>query len=155
MRRRLASKAVQVNRTPETQSRSLATGLRLPSRSVMGLDQHHVQILVREQLRHIADSGQRTRIEALLVTPHCVFLDWDYGEPGEQYPGWMVIEHAKSDTGIAYCEHGFGPECPWGLVGLQPSDRSMGMDSGWFRTLEEAFGDSMFGDPPHAVDDES
>ena len=48
-------------------------------------------------------------------------------------------EHASSNTGIAYCAQGFGPTDPWGLLFLAGPQKSMGMDSGWFITLEHAF----------------
>ena len=72
--------------------------------------------------------------------------DWDYGEEDEQYPCWSVLEHPPSATGIAWCDAGFGPERPWGLVNL-PHDGippgSMGMDSGWFTGFLHAYFESQ------------
>jgi len=51
---------------------------------------------------------------------------------------WTVLEHQPSGTGIAYCEEGFGPDFPWGLVFLSGPHMSMGMDSAWFASLEDA-----------------
>ena len=47
-----------------------------------------------------------------------------------------------ANTGIAYCPEGFGPRDPWGLVFLSGEHMSMGMDSGWFTSLEDAFRES-------------
>ena len=72
----------------------------------------------------------------------------DYGADGEKYPCWIVLEHASSNTGIAYCAQGFGPTDPWGLLFLAGPQKSMGMDSGWFTTLEYAFRESAACDIP-------
>ena len=55
----------------------------------------------------------------------------------------LVLKHQHSDTGIAYCEQGFGPSDPWGLVFLSGDHMGIGMDSGWFSTLESAMRESM------------
>ncbi|CAG0933531.1 hypothetical protein TFLX_03094 [Thermoflexales bacterium] len=69
------------------------------------------------------------------------------GKKGQTYPCWIVLEHKESNTGIAYCDYGFGPKDPWGLVFL--SGDSMGMDSGWFSSLEDAFRESMAREGPN------
>jgi len=54
------------------------------------------------------------------------------------------LNHERSNTGIAYCEEGFGPERPWGLVWLSGDDRmSIGMDSGWYGMFMEAYFESF------------
>src|SRR3546814_4621244 len=40
---------------------------------------------------------------------------------------------------IVYCESGFGPERPWGLVHLGGQHMSMGDDSGWFPIFLDAY----------------
>jgi hypothetical protein len=67
--------------------------------------------------------------------------DWDYGKPGQQYPCWTVLAHKASDTAIVYCEQGFGPESPWGLVSLAGTE--IGMDCSWFPSFAEAYFDSF------------
>ncbi len=109
----------------------------------MDVDQRRLIRLVREQLDRCTDVGTRRQIENLLVPPRKELRDWDYGEPDEQYACWIVLEHPDSNTGIAYCERGFGPECPWGLLFLSGPHTSIGMDCVWFTTLSEAFRDSM------------
>lgn len=95
--------------------------------------------IVDDQLARLSDSALSTRIRELLVTPYRVDREWDYGDPGVNYACWTILEHRPSNTGIAYCEHGFGPGDPWGLVFLSGSDMSIGMDCAWYSTLEEAF----------------
>jgi len=69
--------------------------------------------------------------------------EWDYGVPGQTYPCWSVLNHIESNTGIAFCEFGFGPRSPWGLVMLSGAEHmSLGMDAGWFETFLEAYFDS-------------
>ena len=36
---------------------------------------------------------------------------------------------------IAYCEFGFGPKYPWGLVSSSAEHPNMGIDSDWFQTF--------------------
>lgn len=103
--------------------------------------------LIERELSEVRDARVVARIQLLLVEPHEVLRDWDYGQCDEQYPCWTVLDDRQgSDTGIAYCEYGFGPRCPWGLVftGENGGSRtSIGMDSGWFSTFMEAFFDSF------------
>ena len=55
---------------------------------------------------------------------------WEYGKPGEQYPCWTVLKHDGSETGICYCDFGFGWRSHWGLVWLGDEQKgSMGMDT--------------------------
>ena len=100
--------------------------------------------IIAEELETITDERVRAHIRSLLVEPAPILRDWDCGEPGEQYTCWAVLNHERSNTGIAYCEEGFGLKSPWGLVGLtKERGLSMGMDSGWFRTFMEAYFDSF------------
>src|SRR6267154_2221046 len=52
----------------------------------------------------------------MLIEPYVLLRYWDYGEPGQQYPCWMVLRDDHSGGEVAYCEYGFGPRCPWGLI---------------------------------------
>ena len=99
-----------------------------------------VATLVEEQVSLISDDAVTRRVRALLVEPYAVDRPWDYGTPGQTYVCWTVLEHRPSNTGIAYCADGFDE--PWGLVFLS-GHMSMGMDSGWFASLEDAFHDSF------------
>jgi hypothetical protein len=105
--------------------------------------------LVHVELQRITDERLQARIRELLVTPYPVERDWDYGAPGEQFTCWTVLEHRVSNTGIAFCAQGFGPSYPWGLVFLSGPHMNIGMDSGWFISLEQAMRDSMAWDGPN------
>lgn len=99
--------------------------------------------LVQIELDKISSPEIVVAIKSLLVTPRLHMRNWDYGKPGETLPCWMILEHHKSSTGIAYSDFGFGPKTPWGLVFLSDSDNWFGMDSGWYTSLEGAFCESV------------
>jgi hypothetical protein len=99
--------------------------------------------LVAQEIRSVRDERVVEHIRRLLVTPYVEDRSWDYGET---FPCWIVLDDRDaSDTGIAYCEFGFGPTSPWGLLSMDESKdrRSMGMDSGWFPTFMDAFFNSF------------
>jgi hypothetical protein len=101
-----------------------------------------LRALVESELATLSDARVAAYVCGLLVEPRPVLCSWDYGAPGEQYSCWFVLSDAHSGGEIAYCEHGFGPRTPWGLVSSRVEDRRMGMDSGWFRTFLDAFFES-------------
>jgi hypothetical protein len=112
----------------------------------MPVDARILKALVDHELMGLSDTRVVAHIRGLLVEPSIVLRDWDYGKPGEQFPCWAVLNDFGSNTGIAYCEYGFGPRCPWGLVWLGSDDHralSIGMDSGWFSTFLDAYFDSF------------
>lgn len=100
-----------------------------------------VAALVARELSTIADPVVREALRLRITPPAEHVREWDYGAPGEAYPCWTVVADARTDTAIVYSEHGFGPSDPWGLVFL--SKPWCGMDSGWFRRLEDAFVNSF------------
>jgi hypothetical protein len=103
-----------------------------------------IKSLIAREIAGLRDQRVVSHILALLVEPSVVIREWDYGAAGEAYPCWAVLDHVESNTGIAYCEFGFGPRTPWGLVFLSGSSHmSIGMDSGWFESFLEAYFDSM------------
>src|SRR5262249_49807042 len=70
-------------------------------------------------------------------------LGWEYGVAGEAFEGFLVLEHPRSGTAIAYCQHGFGPAAPWGLISTRHgSPPSMGMSDGWCPRFLDAFFES-------------
>jgi hypothetical protein len=99
--------------------------------------------LVATEISRISQADLARRIRELLVAIRCEPREWDYGEPDQTYPCWIVAEHPESNTAFAYCEYGFGPRIPWGLLSIEGQHMSLGMDSGWFISLEEAFRDSF------------
>ena len=107
-----------------------------------------VSVLVDRELQRMTDAKLVGRIRELLVSPYPVERDWDYGAPGEHFTCWTVLEHRASNTGIAFCSKGFGPAYPWGLIFLTGPHTSIGMDSGWFVSLEGAMRESAAWDGP-------
>ena len=106
----------------------------------MAIDGAQLSALVESELARVSDPRVIAEIRKLLVMPQPIMRAWDYGAEGEAYVCWSVLEHPPSNTGIAYCEHGFGPSFPWGLVFLQGTEHmSMGMDSAWYEHFVEAF----------------
>jgi hypothetical protein len=116
----------------------------------MPMQPANIAPLIASELSALTDDDVKQTVLHGLVDPRPITLDWDYGPPGQQFEGWVVFDHeAESDTLIVYCEHGFGPLSPWGLVFATPHQgrRSMGMDSGWFRSFMDAFWDSHAATP--------
>lgn len=109
----------------------------------MTVDSNTIATLVRDELGRTAEARVLTHVRSLLVDPTPVLRDWDYGERRQKYVCWNVLQHAPSNTAIAYCADGFGPKAPWGLVAIEGPHMSMGMDSGWFTTLLQAYLDSV------------
>jgi hypothetical protein len=112
----------------------------------MAIDVPTIKALVEHELENLSDSRVRAHVCGLLVEPRMEMRGWDYEEPGQQFPRWLVLDDTEgSDTGIAFCEFGFGPRCPWGLVFTGASDgyRGIGMDSGWFPKLLDAYFESV------------
>jgi hypothetical protein len=109
----------------------------------MALSASEVSALVEEQLARLTNPQVVRLIRSLLVPPRCELRPWDYGAPDTHYPCWIVAEHAASKTGFAYCEEGFGPGSPWGLLWISGEHLNMGMDCGWFDSLEDAVRDSF------------
>lgn len=110
---------------------------------VMAIDANTIAQLFENELKALSDNRVREFIRDLAINPTAVMRDWDYGTVGQQYPCWTVLEHHPTNTGIGYCEEGFGPRSPWGLVFLTGEHLSIGMDAGWFTTFLQAFFDSQ------------
>jgi len=109
-----------------------------------------IRVRIEAELGLVRDPRVIAHIHSMLVPPQPQMRVWDYGNPGDSYQCWLVLAHEPSNTGIAYCEYGFGPEMPWGLLWLEGTDcMSMGMDSGWFdRFLDAYFESHASGDLP-------
>jgi hypothetical protein len=111
----------------------------------MSVDADALKDLIDRELAGVPDERIVRHIRAHLVEPTPELRDWDYGEPGQQYPCWIVFRHATSNTGIAYCENGFGPRCPWGLlwIGGEGKPLSIGQDSAWYTNFIETYFNSF------------
>jgi hypothetical protein len=99
-----------------------------------------VAALAERELQSIKDPVVAEALRNRILEPKPHLRHWDYGEDGEQLRCWTIALDAASDTAIVYSEHGFGPAEPWGVVSL--TNLWFGMDSGWFRRLEDAFVES-------------
>lgn len=103
-----------------------------------------VAAAIDEDLANLRDWRVRAGIMAFRVAPPApIRLAWDYGQPGETFGGWLVFSDPRQRTGIAYCNQGFGPKNPWGLIATGETCPSMGMDSGWFQRFMDAWFDSF------------
>jgi hypothetical protein len=111
----------------------------------MSADAGTLRDLIGRELANLPDERIVHHIRAHLIEPAPELRDWDYGEPGQQYLCWIVFRHAASNTGIAFCEQGFGPRCPWGLlwIGGEGKPLSIGQDSGWYRSFLETYFNSF------------
>jgi hypothetical protein len=102
----------------------------------------HIEELVARELSTITQPELVALIKSLRVSPRKEDRPWDYGAPGQTYPCWIVLDHSASNTAVAYCAEGFGPRCPWGLLFIKDHP-SIGMDSSWFVSLEDAVRNCM------------
>jgi hypothetical protein len=104
-----------------------------------------LKALVEDELTTVLDTRVVAHIRRMLVEPYVLLRSWDYGEPGQEYPCWIVLKDDPSGSAIAYCEYGFGPHCPWGRVwsGAEERHRSMGMDCSWYTRFLNAFFEAM------------
>lgn len=99
-----------------------------------------IQDLVAKELGRIEDPRRVDFLRTLLVTPRREEREWDYGVPGTRYPYWIVAEACDCGLLLVYCEHGFGPEMPWGILFTKdPDAATLGMDAQWSWYLAEAF----------------
>lgn len=96
---------------------------------------------VSSQLKLFKDVKLVDKVSRFLVEPSLHFAIWDYGEPEDKYPVWLIIGSEVDDTGILYSEYGFDFG-NWGLIKLSDRPFHFGMDSQWYPTLEGAFLDS-------------
>lgn len=104
------------------------------------MQRDNIHSLVRRELARIGDASRRAALEAILVEPRMEVREWDYGEPDERYPYWVVAEARERGIILVHCEHGFGPGDPWGfLFTHDPGFETLGMDSQWYGHLEHAF----------------
>jgi hypothetical protein len=109
----------------------------------MAIDARFLRTLIHDELATLPDARVVAHVMKMLVEPRAVLRSWDYG--GQHYPCWIVLDDpAHSFSAIGFCEYGFGPKCPWGLIssGETPNDMSMGMDSGWFPSFLDAYFES-------------
>ncbi len=100
--------------------------------------------LIRYEMRALHDTRVVAHVTALMVAPpRPLVLAWPYGEVGVVFDGFLVLDHSRSGTGIAYCLHGFGPAAPWGLIFTnRESPPSTGTSDGWYPRFLDAYFES-------------
>jgi hypothetical protein len=96
-----------------------------------------IEALVVHELKRIEQPELVALAQSLRVPPRLEHRPWDYGHDGQTYPCWVTFAQQSSNTAVVFCMEGFGPAYPWGLLFLT-EPRSMGMDSQWFASLEDA-----------------
>jgi len=69
---------------------------------------------------------------------------WNYGIENQEFTCWVAFEHLATKTSIVYCNKGFGPNYPWGLLSTNTPNNDMGIDSQWYISLEDAIRNSDF-----------
>ncbi|HEX3664087.1 MAG TPA: hypothetical protein VHU23_02515 [Rhizomicrobium sp.] len=97
--------------------------------------------LIGTELALVRDARVVDQVRSALIEPYAIMRGWDYGVAGQQYLCWMVLNDSATGAEIAFCDEGFGPRCPWGLVS-SGKDRTMGPDSGWYTTFMAAYFES-------------
>lgn len=106
------------------------------------MESTQLEVLVAGELAKIKKPELVDAIRALLVPPRCELRAWDYEKQNQSYRCWIILELRDSNVCIAFCEEGFGPSHPWGLLFKSGPHMDMGMNSQWYRSLEEAYLDS-------------
>lgn len=110
----------------------------------MSIQADALKSMIASELADVSDQRVLDHIQALLIEPKIVLRDWDYGAPNQRFPCWTVFEDRASATVIAFCEQGFGPAYPWGLIHLGEDDGGdIGMDSAWFLNFLDVFYESQ------------
>lgn len=104
----------------------------------MIIERNTIENLIEAELADISNKLVLKHVKSLLVRPEPIPMKWDYGPGDQHYSCWIVLMETSVRLGIAYCNEGFGPKCPWGLVTPEPNV-SMGMDCAWFPTFMEAY----------------
>jgi hypothetical protein len=107
----------------------------------MKADATIVGTLVEVELSRMQDAKVVALAREFGIEPRCEVRSWSYAE--NEHSCWLIFAHPESNTGVAYCEEGFGPARPWGLLWLTGDHLFMGDDSAWFPSLEEAIRDSF------------
>lgn len=106
----------------------------------MSLASDSISRLVQEELASIQDPVVREGLIRILIPPERHVRNWDYGWPGERFACWTLAVHGQSERSLVYCERGFGPNAPWGLV--HATNLWFGNESNWYRSLRDCFLDS-------------
>lgn len=98
-----------------------------------------VASLIERQIASLAQRELAELIRALCVPLRWERRFWNYGEPEQVFFCCVFAEHQASGVSFVYCENGFGPDYPWGMLSAAADDRSMGLDGQWYASIEDVF----------------
>jgi len=107
----------------------------------MNIDANGVADLVQSELGRVSEAKVLRLLAKYGVALRMESRPWGYAD--KVFPCWIVFEHRASNTGVAYCEEGFGPKKPWGLLWLNGDYPYMGDDTQWFARLGDAVRDTF------------
>jgi hypothetical protein len=62
----------------------------------MPIDAKNLKILIEGELATLSDDRVIAHIRSMLIEPYVLLRYWDYGEPGQQYPCWMVLRTLRT-----------------------------------------------------------
>jgi hypothetical protein len=103
--------------------------------------------LIEVELTKVREISRRENLRTVLVPLQMLSLKWEYGKPDERFECWLVGMSSDGQKRLLYCDCGFGPTYPWGIVS-NDSDW-LGMDSQWHEALEDAaIGAGLLPAPP-------
>jgi hypothetical protein len=60
----------------------------------MPVDANVLKALIERELAGLSDARVLAHIRGMLIEPYVLLRSWDYGEPGQQHPCWMVLNDA-------------------------------------------------------------
>ena len=96
-----------------------------------------ITALVESELARFRFNDVKEAFEKTLTAPERQEREWEYGPGGTSFECW-VVARVSHEWGIAYCQFGYGPSSPWGVVNLH-DQTYFGPDSCWYARLEDAF----------------
>ena len=103
----------------------------------------NIKEIVAKEILKIKDPIILNGLGQILIKPFKHLRTWDYSTTNEKFSCWSIALDSGTDTSLIYCDKGFGPKTPWGLVSTK--NLYFGMDSAWFNNLEECYLDSFAG----------
>jgi hypothetical protein len=101
------------------------------------MNSESVQKLVEEQISAISDNDRQFALRAIVVNPYMELREWDYAE-NTKYQCWIIAEPKNDNYVFAFCNKGFGPNAPWGII-KKDIHGSMGPDACWYTYLDDLF----------------
>lgn len=96
-----------------------------------------VRAMVSEAVASISAPALRSAAESVLMEPRLEHVSWDYGQPGEKLPCWVIADlRPERHSLVLYCTTGFGPTYPFGVADADLA--TLGTDGNWYLSFEDA-----------------